>query len=48
MAAPTKQPHTTESMSVADAAEVLGVAYDALLEEIRNAAAEAERPSARD
>lgn len=48
MAAPTEQTDTTEAMSLAGAAGVLGVEFDALLEEIRNTAAEAERPSARD
>jgi len=48
MAAPTEQTHTTEAMSLSDAAGVLDVEFDALLEEIRNTAAAAERPSARD
>ena len=46
MATPTTA-HTT-ALSIIDAAGVLHVDADALLDEIRNAAAEAERPSARD
>ncbi len=45
MATPTD---TTEALSLTAAAEVLDVERDALLEEIRNAAAAAERPTARD
>ena len=38
----------TETLSIANAAEILNVDPDALLDEIRNAAAAAERPTARD
>ncbi len=38
----------TDTLSIADAAAVLDVDADALLNEIRNTAAAAERPSARD
>ena len=38
----------TEPFSISNAADILNVDADALLDEIRNAAAEAERPSARD
>ncbi len=38
----------TETLSIANAADVLNVDSDALLDEIRNAAAAAERPTARD
>ena len=38
----------TEPFSISNAAHILNVDADALLDEIRNVAAEAERPSARD
>ncbi|MCY4618655.1 MAG: hypothetical protein OXD50_08895 [Chloroflexi bacterium] len=38
----------TETLSVVDAADILNVDSDALLDEIRSVAAAAERPSARD
>jgi len=38
----------TETLSIANAADVRAVDPEALLNEIRNAAAAAERPSARD
>ncbi len=38
----------TEPLSIVNAADTLNVDADALLDEIRSAAAEAERPSARD
>ncbi len=37
-----------EQLSISNAANVLGIDADGLLDEIRDAAAEAERPSARD
>ncbi len=38
----------TEPLTIRNAADILNVDADALLAEIRSAAAEAERPSARD
>ncbi len=38
----------TDTLSIDDAAVALDVTPDALLDEVRNAAAAAERPSARD
>ncbi|MCY3567768.1 MAG: hypothetical protein OXH38_04035 [Chloroflexi bacterium] len=48
MAVQTTQTDTTEPLSLVEAADALSVNHDALLEEIRSAAAAAERPSARD